>query len=62
MRKKLIKCLKSINETMKVIVIENSKNIELKKKLNENYKNIECIVLEENLGFAKSNNIGYQNG
>ena len=55
---KLIKCLKSINGKCKVIVIENSKNIELKKKLNENYKNVECIVLKENLGFAKSNNIG----
>ncbi len=56
--KKLIKCLKSINGKCKVIVIENSKNNELKKKLNENYKNIECIVLKENSGFAKSNNIG----
>ena len=55
---KLINCLKSINGKCKVIVIENSKNHELKKDLNENYKNIECIVLKENSGFAKSNNIG----
>ena len=30
---KLIKCLKSINGKCKVIVIENSKNNELKKKI-----------------------------
>ena len=55
---KLIGCLKSINNKCKVIVIENSKDNELKRKLNENYKNVECKVLDENLGFAKANNIG----
>ena len=55
---KLIRCLKSINNKCKVIVIENSKDNELKRKLNENYKNVECKVLDENLGFAKANNIG----
>ena len=55
---KLINCLKSINGKCKVVVIENSKNNELKKNLNENYNNVECIVLKENSGFAKSNNIG----
>ena len=55
---KLIRCLKSINNKCKVIVIENSKDNELKRKLNENYKNVECKVLSENLGFAKANNIG----
>ena len=55
---KLIRCLKSINNKCKVIVIENSKDNELKKKLNENHKNVVCKVLDENLGFAKANNIG----
>ena len=50
---KLIRCLKSINNKCKVIVIENSKDNELKRKLNENYKNVECKVLDENLGFAE---------
>ena len=57
-KEKLIRCLKSINNKCKVIVIENSKDNELKRKLNENYKNVECKVLDENLGFAKANNIG----
>ena len=56
--KKLFECLKSINNKCKVIVIENSNNKELKEKLENNYKNLNCIITKENLGYGKSNNLG----
>ena len=56
--KKLLKCLKSISNKCKVIIIENSGNTELKKYLEVNYKNLNCIVSKENLGYARSNNLG----
>ena len=55
---KLMKCLKSIDDKCKVIIIENSNNINLKNKITRNYKYAECIISKENLGYAKSNNIG----
>ena len=43
---------------MKVIVVENSKNIEFKNTLEKKYKNLECLLTGENLGYAKGNNLG----
>ena len=41
---KLIKCLKSINGKCKVIVIENSKNHELKKDLNNRNRMLKAVL------------------
>ena len=35
---------------IRVIIIENSKNIELKKKIENKYKNVKIMYLDENLG------------
>jgi len=56
--KKLFECLKSINNKCKVIVVENSNNKKLKEKLENNYKNLNCIITKENFGYGKSNNLG----
>ncbi len=55
---KINSCLDSINRKAKVIVIENSGSQSLKKSIEKKYENVECIISEENLGYAKGNNLG----
>ncbi len=55
---KINDCLSSIASNHKVIVVENSSNLNFKKKIEETYKNVECILTNENLGYAKGNNLG----
>ena len=50
-------CLNSLPKNSKKIVIENSKNIKLKKEIELKYDNIE-VVINDNLGMGASNNIG----
>jgi len=54
----IFSCLDSISSNFKVFVIENSDNMELKKSIEQNYSNVECILTGENLGYAKGNNLG----
>jgi N-acetylglucosaminyl-diphospho-decaprenol L-rhamnosyltransferase len=56
--KKIINCLNSISSKYKVIVIENSDNFSIKKKLEDEYENVTCFLAGENLGYAKGNNLG----
>ena len=53
----IIECLNSLPKNIPIIIIENSANQELKKKLEENFKNIE-VIIENNKGMGSSNNIG----
>ncbi len=55
---KIESCLKSINQEIKVLVIENSNNKELKDKIENKYSNVKCLLSDKNLGYAKGNNIG----
>ena len=55
---KIENCLNSINKEVKVIIIENSNNKELKKKIENKYSNVQCLLSDENLGYAKGNNLG----
>ena len=50
-------CLNSLPENSNKIVIENSQNLQLKKDLESTYKNLK-IIINENLGFGASNNLG----
>jgi N-acetylglucosaminyl-diphospho-decaprenol L-rhamnosyltransferase len=54
----IFKCLKSIPNYIKIIIVENSNNEKFKKKLEDNYKNVKCILSGENKGYATANNIG----
>ena len=54
-------CLKHIDEECRVINVENSNDKEHKKNIEKNFKNVECILAGENLGYAKANNIGLKN-
>ena len=55
---KIIECLNSIDQNIKVIVIENSNDQNLKKKIVSDYKNVEVILSESNLGYGCANNLG----
>ena len=56
--KKIANCLKSIPPQIKVIIIENSNNINFKKNIENQFSNSECILMGENKGYAAANNAG----
>ena len=56
--KKVINCLNSIDKQCKVIIVENSNNLEFKKNFEQKFDNVECILTGANLGYGKANNIG----
>ena len=51
-------CLKDLPNDVKKIVVENSGNIDLKKKIEKKYENLECFLMSDNLGYGKANNFG----
>jgi len=51
-------CLNSIDKQYQVILVENSNNLELKKSVEREFSNVECILTGENFGYGKANNIG----
>ena len=57
-KEKIYSCLQSIGTKAKIIIIENSNDIELKEKAESLYPNLQCILSAENLGYAKGNNLG----
>lgn len=62
--KDTIDCVESIRrnsglkEKLEIIIVDNKSNIDDRKKLEEKLKNEKIILSNENLGFAKANNIG----
>jgi len=52
------KCIKSIDPKIKIIVVENSDNIQIKKYLENKFSNVDVIIAKENLGYGKGNNLG----
>ncbi|MDA7750526.1 glycosyltransferase, partial [Candidatus Pelagibacter sp.] len=52
------KCIRSIDEDIKIIVVENSNNTQFKDELESTYKNVSCILSLDNLGMGAGNNIG----
>jgi len=55
---KIENCLNSIDSNIKVIIVENSNKKKFKSEIENKYKNVECILTNENLGYGKANNIG----
>jgi len=52
------KCIKSINSNIKIIVVENSNDHNVKDYLENKFLNVEVIISKENLGYGKGNNLG----
>ena len=55
---KILDCIASIGDHAEIIVVENSKNKDLKKELENKFSNLKCILSGGNLGYAAANNIG----
>ena len=51
-------CIKSINQDLPIIVVEQSSNKSFKEELEHKYKNLKCILSKSNLGMGTGNNIG----
>ena len=51
-------CIKSIDKDIKITVVENSNNYRFKDELEKSYKNVSCVLSNENLGMGSGNNIG----
>ena len=52
----IYKCIESIGKNIKIIIVENSNNLELKKDIEKKYSNVEVILSGNNLGYGKANN------
>ena len=55
---RILDCLSSIDDNVNIIVVENSKNINFKKDIENRFPNLKCILTNKNLGYAAANNIG----
>jgi len=51
-------CLDSIPENYTKIVIENSKDFEMKRMIEKKFKDTKCYVMNNNFGYGKANNFG----
>jgi len=52
------KCIKSINPDIKIIIVENSDDPQVKEYLENKFLNVEVIIAKKNLGYGKGNNLG----
>ena len=50
--------IKNFDQSFNIIVIENSRNFEFKKKIEKKYSNVKVIVPETNIGFGPGINLG----
>ena len=48
--------VKSINKEIPIVIVENSQDYDLKKKLEDEHSNVKVLIPEKNLGFAKGAN------
>ena len=51
-------CIRSIPESIKIILIENSMDKKFKENIENRYQNVKCILSSENLGMGSGNNFG----
>ena len=54
----LTDCLNSIDPQVKILLVENSNNIEFKKKFENKYSNLTVHLSGKNLGYGAGNNYG----
>ena len=57
---KIKNCLNSIDSRCRVMLIENSNDLEFKKNIEKDFNNVECFLTAANLGYGKANNIGLE--
>ena len=52
------RCINSIDKEIEIVVVDNSNNAKFKKNIEEQYKNVKCILSSKNIGMGAGNNIG----
>ena len=57
-KNKIINCIKSLGKDIRIIIVENSNDENLKNQLENEFPNLKCILSKLNLGYAKGNNLG----
>ena len=57
-RETIINCLKSIDSSIKVKIIENSTKFEFENEVLKNFQNTKIFCTGDNLGYGKGNNFG----
>ena len=55
--KKIKNCLNSIDKQVKVLVIENSNDIDFKEHIEKKFINVACTLAGSNIGYGSANNI-----
>ena len=55
---KIYSCLDTIHSDYKILIIENSNNLQFKELIEKRYPNVTCELTGDNLGYAKGNNLG----
>jgi len=54
-------CINSIDQQIKIIVVDNSNDEEFKEYLESKFLNLKCILSTKNLGMGTANNLGIKN-
>ena len=54
----ILDCLRSISPEVKVLIVENSENFNLKDKILSQFSNVELLCTGKNLGYGCANNYG----
>ena len=52
------RCLDNLPSISRKIIIENSGNNQLKFNLEKKYSNLDCFIMEDNIGYGRANNFG----
>ena len=55
------RCINSIDKEIEIIIVDNSNNQKFKKNIEEQYKNVKCILSKNNIGMGAGNNLGIKN-
>ena len=55
---KILNCIRSLGNDIKIVVVENSNDKKLKHRLEKEFINLKCVLSDRNLGYAKGNNLG----
>jgi len=53
-------CIKSIDQNVKILIIENSEDIKFKEKYENKYRSVSVILSGKNLGYGGGNNLGFE--
>ena len=54
-------CLSSIDQKVKVIIVENSNQFQNKDEIENDFKNVKILCSGSNLGYGAGNNFGLNN-